>query len=589
MDPMKWYLRILCFVVFPVVLAGAVGSLSCDSLESNNGADTGTTPDARGRVDAGPRRPQGPIEVDILWVMDNSASMWQETVALSRAFDEFAVKLKDGGNFDIRTAVVSMKAMSGGGVFVNSPAQNFPPACIESIAHACLTDADCVKKFGNDWECKSVAADNLYNMNGSVNSTCTFRCSDDADCCKEFCFADECGPDQSCLLSMCQDAPDESCSFQCKQYGLGEANSGCLQPPDTADCPSSVPPVLTNDNLELFKCLIAVAPDQSYQANIEQGLKAAWTALNPDGPNAEQAIGFLRPAALLLVIFVSDEDDCSIHEDFASPSHTCETDDDCGGGPCKTDVYFSQLMGQQIKLCGGVIKKDYYNICSFVGEYKGQEHHHCAYDLDCENCSDDTECDYGWYCKQGKKCRPYIYSLVNIASYQSPPGTPINSLSPVSDFHNNLKSLKSDPSRVLVAAINGDGVVHATDKESLISDECLGNEKLSRCAEYAAAKVEVPECVANQEQEGCETFVYVRLDCIRECYVASKGDSSNPSVAKNSYICNSDTGKADFGSRYVRLAEMFGLNGVAANICAPEAMPAALNRIADMLLNKAAQ
>ncbi len=534
---------------------------------------------------------QDPIQLDFLWIIDNSASMCQEQYALSQSFEEFVKELQTYlKNIDIRLAVTTMDAVDkkmGSGVFTNTPAENFPPACFETRVYPCLGDEDCQKKFGSGWECNSYTASQMYNLNRSLNSTCSFRCKSDGDCCGEFCYQETCGSDQSCLLSECADAPNDVCSFECRTPGQGTSGSGCLRPPDTDDCPASIPPVLSMNTLDLFKCNATVEPQQSYTANIEQGLKTAWMALDPDGKNAEQAKGFLRPDAYLIIVFVTDEDDCSIDADFASPNYDCETDDDClkGAGKCKTDVYFSQKMGKKIKLCNGLIKKDYYNVCSLLGEYKGDAHHDCAYDLDCRDCQADEDCDYGWYCKQDKKCRPYIYS---------PPGTPINALTPVAEYYSRFRSLKSDPAKVLVAAIVGDGVpmgpgnkAGEPEQNSLISTACLADEKLKYCQAYGEVEKDATEaCREKPSSEGCEAFFEAKLDCIRECYIASKGDAKNPTVAKNTYVCESDFGKADFGSRYVRLADMFGPNGMVSNICSEDGIVPALKTIAELVIKR---
>jgi hypothetical protein len=545
------------------------------------------------------KEPSGPIQVDILWVIDGSAGMCQEMLALGRGADAFIMKLQEGANFDLRMAVTTMDGFGDGarGKFNNTAATTFPPACFETRVHPCLGNEDCQKRFGPGWDCKSYPADDMYNMNRSINSYCIYRCKTDGDCCGEFCYEDKCGSDQSCLLTKCDGAPTDNCTFECQTPGQGTSGSGCLQPPDTNDCPSSVPPVLSMHILDLFKCNATVESPQNFTPNLEQGLRTAWLALDPDGENAAQATGFLRPEALLLIIFVTDEDDCSVHENFASPNFECNTDDDCydGAGICKTDVYFSKKMGKQIKLCEGVIKKDYFNICSLLGEFEGDTHHSCVYDLDCRDCETDSECDYGWHCKQDKKCRPSIYSLSNIATYQTPPGTPINALSPVAEFHYRFKSLKSDSSRVLVGAIIGDaipvepgGKENEPEQDSLLSSACVENEKLLSCQDYIAATQTVSnECANDPQTEGCEEFFEIKRKCIRECYLASKGDPLNPNIAKNSYICASSLGKADYGSRYFKLTQMFGANGVATNICSPEGIPGALDSIADRLLEVA--
>ena len=529
------------------------------------------------------------VKIDMLWVVDNSASMCQEQWELSRNFDMFVEKLQtDLTNLDVRLAVTTTDAIVMAGKFANKPATNFPPACYESVVQPCMTNDDCVTNLGNGWECVGYDASKMYNLNGSVNSYCVFRCADDAACCKELCFEDECGADMSCLDDMCIDQPGPECTFECRQPGQGMDSSGCLRPPDTADCPESLPKFLPPDSMELFRCLAIVEPEQTSEANFEQGLKAAWMALDPEGANAAQVQEFIRPDAYLLVVFVTDEDDCSVDENFCSPNYTCDTDDDCpAGSSCKTDAYFSNLVQEKKKLCCGTVKKDYYNVCSLLGEYKGQSHHSCAYDLTCDDCLADEDCDYGWYCAGSSKCRPIMYGLTNIASYQSPPGTPINSLWPVADFYQRFSSLKANPELVMVAAVVGDGVVHPSDEESLISVGCLEHEHAVSCALYAAAKASATAvCLDNPSEAGCEELYQAKLKCIRECYIMSKGDTSNPTVAKNSYVCQSpNRGKADFSARLFNLVDMFSDHGLVVNICSEEGMDEAKDKIADMIIN----
>lgn len=62
---------------------------------------------------------------------------------------------------------------------------------------------------------------------------------------------------------------------------------------------------------KLFICQATIGAQQSLCGMQEQGLLAAWMALDPKGENAEQAQAFLREDAYLLIVIVSDEDDCS--------------------------------------------------------------------------------------------------------------------------------------------------------------------------------------------------------------------------------------------------------------------------------------
>jgi len=62
---------------------------------------------------------------------------------------------------------------------------------------------------------------------------------------------------------------------------------------------------------KLFTCMASVGAVQTLCGSQEQGLLAAWMALDKNGENKEQAKVFLRDDAYLLIIVISDEDDCS--------------------------------------------------------------------------------------------------------------------------------------------------------------------------------------------------------------------------------------------------------------------------------------
>lgn len=533
---------------------------------------------------------QGVIKLDFLWIIDNSSSMSQEQAALAASFDEFRLQLVSYLNIDIRLAVTTTDAMFNRGKFVADPATTFPPAGYESRVWPCLKDKDCVDRFGTNWQCRgSGNAADLYNLNESVNTTCTFRCQNDGQCCNQFCFDDECGGDKTCIQDTCASALDE-CVFECRQPGMD--SSGCLRPPDTKDCPAGLPKVLSMDTIEYFKCLATVKTEQAYGANMEQGLKAAWLALDPSGINAEQSRSFLRPDAYLVVVFVSDEDDCSIHEEYCAPNAPCTKDSDCGeSATCKTDYRASQLAGAEKKFCCGTIKKDYYNNCALLGDYRGRVHHECSYDLLCSDCEVDDDCEPGWGCTNvigaTKKCRPLIYSLGNIASYQQPPGSPVHSLKSVAEYYAALRSLKPDPAKVLVAAITGDGLVKPADKDSLISAACLANDKMEYCQTYKLAKAEAAQsCLDDPSLPECRSFHRAKLDCIRQCYVASKANKDKPQIARASHICSSEYGTGDYGARYVQLAHMFGPNGIMSNVCSDEGISPALKTLAETIIRR---
>ena len=151
----------------------------------------------------------------------------------------------------------------------------------------------------------------------------------------------------------------------------------------------------------------------------------------------------------------------------------------------------------------------------------------------------------------------------------------------MADYQNRFQSLKSQPQRVMVATIAGDAVVTGNHAASLISEPCLEDVLLDRCQDYLAIK-DSPEtsedCPTAPTAPGCEDFYLAKQECARQCYVASKGDNQNPQ-AKNSYICASDHGTADWGNRYDHMAYMFGVNGLRLNFCAPDGFGALMEQL----------
>jgi hypothetical protein len=534
------------------------------------------------------------IKLDILWVIDNSSSMCQEQGSLARSFDDFVTQLKSYLSVDINLAVVTTDAVGGQGKFVNNPVKEFPPACGEGMVEYCTTDAQCEARFGANWVCKAPGSDTypwLTNMNGSVNTTCRYRCTDATSCCGAFCYAEECADDDACFDELCADIPQPECNYQCKI--TGDASSAtCVGQPNTGDCPdqANLNAVLTNKEVNNFHCIATVGADQnSPTANLESGLKSAWLALDPKGANAKQVQSFLREDAYLVVVFVSDEDDCSIDDSFCSPSYTCDD-----SRPCPGDIPCLKAEGATSGLCCGIVKKDYYSACSLLGEYMGGVHHDCAYDLTCSDCETDNDCNQGWACKKVKyatdkysyKCRPDIYEFSTYASQQFPSGTPLFSLAPVDTFYARLRSLKADPAKVLVTSIVGDALLKETDTDSLISPACLANTKLVDCVEYQDLLANTQDdCTITPDTHACLELTASRTDCVRECYTASKGETRNPE-ARNSYVCSSSYGKADLGSRYVQLAKMFGPNGIVANICSEQGISPSLKEMAELIIRR---
>jgi len=340
-----------------------------------------------------------PVKLDFLWVVDDSTSMCQEQAALAGSISQFIEVLQDYLNVDIRTSVVTTAALIGSkaGKFNVIPADEFPPLCQEerlyparsdlhcecaacvgwdaAYADQCAQDGRCdggasspgyqsclagggctadlyvpqpgERPMGSGdaerlaglaglwvWEPPIGGLESTYNLNNSVNSTCQLRCGEGQPTVSE---ARERG------TGICRDwFLDETMICQVPDL----SNTGCIKPPDTDDCPDDLPAVLPAFNedgtvkygLEYFRCIATVGADQSTAANLEQGMKQAWLALDENGPNplqicdpndpvlnddsksvaqkrAECERVFLRQNAFLIIIFVTDEDDCSVADD----------------------------------------------------------------------------------------------------------------------------------------------------------------------------------------------------------------------------------------------------------------------------------
>lgn len=290
------------------------------------------------------------IKVDFLWVVDNSASMCQEQLSLTRNFTEFTNTLANYFELDSRLAVTTVDAqcevngttvVSSKGKFNTRAATSFPPPCQEQRKVRCVSDVECEgldcelypdacnQAQQGEWTCRTATTPScLENPNGTVNSSCRRRCTTDPEC--QTLFGDP--------------------TYFCQKPSSNQADWGCIRPPDTATCPDTLPEFLEKnasvDNINLFPCLATVGVNQEKCLKYEQQLKSGLLALDPTGPNHEQSARFLRPDAYLVIVFVSDEEDCSA-DDNANPPIGEDDYETCGlmkttdeGGPLTPVAHF---------------------------------------------------------------------------------------------------------------------------------------------------------------------------------------------------------------------------------------------------------
>ncbi len=204
---------------------------------------------------------------------------------------------------------------------------------------ACLNQGRCLDEAGNRDACAQAwvrdASPNLqrmYNKNGSVNVSCKIECGGAGV-----------GVEQAHLF--CRDCMADT-SMECQITTPGMA-AGCIMPPDTIGCPDDLPLVLPSydedgnveyDLAEYFRCIATVGADQEHRSTmLEQGFKNAWLALDPNGPAPTQVCNprdpvldnpewspqqkrercervFLRDNAFLIIIFISDDEECSVDD-----------------------------------------------------------------------------------------------------------------------------------------------------------------------------------------------------------------------------------------------------------------------------------
>jgi len=247
----------------------------------------------------------GPYDrkLDVVVVVQKSSSMCARHNALADALDHLATEL-DRLGVDVRVGVTSPDMGCGGDATVHAAGGRFATmadapgvmACQHRVVERCTVDADCDDALGDAgaWRCDSAGSSDVAercteNPNGSLNSRCARLCTADAEC--------------AALLG----EPTATCRA---------ATGTCFVPARIDACPSPVVgggrAWLASGELDRLRCLAYVGEITPPCYQYSEGLAAALAAIDPSGPNPEQAAGFLRDDAHLAVIVVNDRDDCSV-------------------------------------------------------------------------------------------------------------------------------------------------------------------------------------------------------------------------------------------------------------------------------------
>lgn len=214
------------------------------------------------------------------------------------------------------------------------------PRCAEIVkapdcGNVCESNWDCVQT------CETYLFDTVKCAEVCSAGDCFDTCANSAFSKQDFLCSMVCDGSYSCNDKCTAEFGDAS--YRCLYPGGDQTRAGCVLPPATAYCPANGPTMLDAEVAgryfddwkslkwagnpdwqglddetvrglifeQLFICMASVGAQQNICGSQEQGLLAAWLALDRNGENGAQAASFLRDDAFLLIIFVSDEDDCS--------------------------------------------------------------------------------------------------------------------------------------------------------------------------------------------------------------------------------------------------------------------------------------
>ncbi len=545
------------------------------------------------------------IKLDFLWVIDHSPSMCQEQRALAQGFETFVSALQNLGQIDVQMAVVTVQQTpdpgSSGtvqkvGAFMHKAATKFPPNCIERVNTPCQDATHCkgnskgegwtnfqfqtvtdsslcpstpdntsdyttasdqtgLDKSAN-WRCDDVSAANyIANLNCSVNTYCTSKCATDDECKKL--YSDD--------------------SIECHvPGGTTKELAGCMYPPPTKGCPSNkdLPDIITQDNLELFRCISTVGASQTQESGFEGGFRSAWTALDRNGENCPkdkdgkptdecQYKRLVREDAYLIIVFISDDDDCSVRLELDPKDQTkekwvmCQRLGDAFGGNRELNEGYCEF--KRTKDLNVYCPSDCMAGSTRVGNAPSGKEKACTKDNQCgdtERCckKGETDCGANFFChplkcangcKEGSAEREACHIKADEAMAKW--ARVDSAFAPVGEFVNRFKTLKDDPARVIVAAIVGD----ATKPDAKTGDETL---------------------TADQGQRDRVNYYHASFKNIAPGQIPT--------------ICKGARGEAGYGSRYVQFAEAFGENGMVENICKGESFAPALENVARTILKR---
>jgi hypothetical protein len=511
------------------------------------------------------------IKLDFLWVIDHSPSMCSHQLDLAKGFQDFVGQLQAAGQIDAQMAVVSVQQIpdvtplaSGGviqkvGEFLHRAETKFPPNCIERFKMPCTDDSQCQKGMNFVQKPDTIcAASSLCTEGGSLTKTWTnpnqsVSCNGDVTCdwrCKHpavtvsndncsinsYCQR-HCKNDQECRDVFEPNVPAAQQRMKCYHPGGTPSNdSGCQFPAPTEDCPPSneLPSVLkatgpdlvltnpadpskkkTWKQLDLFRCIATVGASQTQESKFEGGLRSAWLALDPNGPNcpkdpkglptaACQYKQLVRPDAYLVIVVVSDDDDCSVNLQIPLENKTPD----------------------QAAALKAILPKEVWDSCQQYGDGVAGNpwlnEGNCEYlkgkpttgvtvcPCDCRAMAAGSPEQTACKAQVAKDRDKYTKADFRFAG--------------VNEFVNKFRTLKNDPGKVIFTAVTG----------------------------YSTAPGGIPTSNPKSYDDGVAYY---------------KSKIKNIATGQTPYVCAGTRGDSGFGTRYVQMANAFKDNGLVLNIC----------------------
>lgn len=283
----------------------------------------------------------GTNKVDVLFVVGNSTSMDEERVLLREAFPEFIQGIIElGADFRVGVITPDMETVIERGALKERPDLSTDPGEDPLYtAVSCIGDQDCVNGAGGtpDSVCDEDDLCRVSEGGALQRDTSTqLACSENLDC-----RGDDGDERAECMDGFCF-VPRLFC--QARPAELDYCERQAFLSREDYELPNGT---LDDQAIEAdFRCISAIGTCSIAASRVpERGFDTVTRALDP---SLNLNPDFLRDDALLLLVFVTDDDDCSVGPDEASRTsgEACWAE---GADPLREVAAFYDYVTTQVK------------------------------------------------------------------------------------------------------------------------------------------------------------------------------------------------------------------------------------------------